>query len=428
MTAHYICSCGAEKDETVIEPGKEHNYEAVLTSDGGLSTSVERLVCSHCGHVVEKNINYQVTYSKSFRTAVLDLNLLENETLVQPDGSIEMRFYVGDTSGRSYTVTRISPDGSKTVYRTRLVDGWLVFDADHFSVYTIAEVDESGRLATEEISYSQALEALSGNEIDLALAPADISGAKVTVVPSSYIYDGVAKTPGVTVTLDDVELPVSAYDVVYSDNVEVGTATVTVTGKDDYAGVTKGSFVIVAAPESDTISDSEPVSDSSPKPESSSDFGVETKEPSSGDDSGNASTSSAASQSMHRLYNPNSGEHFYTSDDAERDGLVALGWNSEGEGWTAPVSSATPVYRMYNPVAGEHHYTPDASERDMLIEAGWNDEGIGWYSDDEQTVPLYRDYNPNAFANNHNYTVDREEHEWLLSLGWRDEGYAWYGM
>ena len=134
------------------------------------------------------------------------------------------------------------------------------------------------------------------------------------------------------------------------------------------------------------------------------------------------------SQSMHRLYNPNSGEHFYTADDAERDGLVALGWNSEGDGWTAPVSSATPVYRMYNPVAGEHHYTPDASERDMLIGVGWNDEGIGWYSDDEQRVPLYRDYNPNAFANNHNYTVDESEHEWLLSLGWRDEDIAWYGM
>ena len=30
---------------------------------------------------------------------------------------------------------------------------------------------------------------------------------------------------------------------------------------------------------------------------------------------------------MHRLYNPNSGEHFYTSTVAERDHLVSVGWN-----------------------------------------------------------------------------------------------------
>ena len=51
-------------------------------------------------------------------------------------------------------------------------------------------------------------------------------------------------------------------------------------------------------------------------------------------------------QPMHRLYNPNSGEHFYTGSDAERDHLVSLGWRSEGEGWVAPVKSTTPVYRL----------------------------------------------------------------------------------
>ncbi len=131
--------------------------------------------------------------------------------------------------------------------------------------------------------------------------------------------------------------------------------------------------------------------------------------------------------SMHRLYNPNSGEHFYTADDNERDHLVSLGWSSEGEGWMAPESSSTPVYRMYNANGGEHHYTTDAAERDMLAGIGWNYEGIGWYSDDAKHTPLYRDYNPNAFSNNHNYTASAAEHERLVSIGWRDEGIAWYG-
>ena len=135
-----------------------------------------------------------------------------------------------------------------------------------------------------------------------------------------------------------------------------------------------------------------------------------------------------ADKPMHRLYNPNSGEHFYTANDSERDMLVDLGWKFEGEGWTAPAMSDNPVFRLYNANGGEHHYTMDASEKDALIAAGWNDEGIGWYSDDDKAVPLYREYNPNAFANNHNYTADEAEHKNLISLGWNDEGFAWYGL
>ncbi len=33
---------------------------------------------------------------------------------------------------------------------------------------------------------------------------------------------------------------------------------------------------------------------------------------------------------MYRLYNPNSGEHIYTSNAGERDYLDAVGWNYEG--------------------------------------------------------------------------------------------------
>ena len=131
---------------------------------------------------------------------------------------------------------------------------------------------------------------------------------------------------------------------------------------------------------------------------------------------------------MYRLYNPNSGEHFYTAGAGERDVLVGVGWTYEGVGWTAPKTSNTPVYRLYNANGGEHHYTMSEVERDMLIGVGWNDEGIGWYSDDEQRVPLYRDYNINAFSNNHNYTTSAEEHEMLMSVGWRPEGYAWYAV
>lgn len=135
-----------------------------------------------------------------------------------------------------------------------------------------------------------------------------------------------------------------------------------------------------------------------------------------------------ATQDMHRLYNPNSGEHFYTASTVERDHLMDVGWSYEGTGWVAPVTSDTPVYRLYNANAGDHHYTTSVVERDHLVSVGWNDEGIGWYSDDSQRVPLYRQYNPNAIAGSHNYTTSGAERDNLVSVGWQDEGIAWYGV
>lgn len=160
-----------------------------------------------------------------------------------------------------------------------------------------------------------------------------------------------------------------------------------------------------------------------------SDPGTTDPEPDTPTDSG---------QVMYRLYNPNSGEHFYTASSVERDAVIAAGWNDEGIGWTAPSESDTPVYRLYS--GTDHHYTTSIVERDHLIDVGWtlegdNAEGIAWYSDDQKRVPLYRQFNPNVdptapFNNSgsHNYTTSLEEHEQLISIGWRGEDIGWYGV
>ena len=135
---------------------------------------------------------------------------------------------------------------------------------------------------------------------------------------------------------------------------------------------------------------------------------------------------------MYRMYNENSGEHFYTANSSEAQGLSDIGWNYEGHAWLAPTSSQTPVYRVYNPNSGEHHYTSNVAEKDNLVSIGWNDEGIGFYSDDVQGVPMYRLYNPNAKgeqeAGAHHYTKDVSERDSLKGIGWQYEGISWYGV
>ena len=129
---------------------------------------------------------------------------------------------------------------------------------------------------------------------------------------------------------------------------------------------------------------------------------------------------------MYRLYNPNSGEHFYTSSFVEAKSIITAGWQYEHVGWNAP-STGDPVYRLYNPNAGDHHFTLNSNEKVMLVNQGRRDEGISWYSDAKKSVKLYRAYNPNAKSGSHNYTTFYGEQTSLIKVGWRDEGIAWYG-
>ena len=72
---------------------------------------------------------------------------------------------------------------------------------------------------------------------------------------TSYTYDGNAKTPGVTVKDGSKTLVKGTdYEVKYSNNINVGTATVTVTGKGNYAGTRSVTFKINAAPVGKAIS------------------------------------------------------------------------------------------------------------------------------------------------------------------------------
>lgn len=136
-------------------------------------------------------------------------------------------------------------------------------------------------------------------------------------------------------------------------------------------------------------------------------------------------TVSAAETPMHRLYNPNTSEHFYTANPAEKNHLVHLGWSYEGIGWYAP-TTGQPVYRLYNPNTGDHHYTTSKGESDYLNHIGWNYEGVAWYSGGD--APIHRLYNPNAKTGSHHYTLSKGESDYLDHIGWNYEGIGWYAV
>ncbi|GFH40800.1 family 43 glycosylhydrolase [Lactococcus insecticola] len=139
-----------------------------------------------------------------------------------------------------------------------------------------------------------------------------------------------------------------------------------------------------------------------------------------------ASAEDVGSQVIYRVYNPKSGEHFYTANEFERDNLVNKNnWKYEGIGWVAPVSSKIPVYRLYSKNIGDHHYTASVAEKNNLVKSGWEYEGISWYGSESNKVPVYRAYNKNAKSGRHSYTTSEVEQQNLIKNKWQDEGVAW---
>ena len=256
--------------------------------------------------------------------------------------------------------------------------------------------------------------------IPISSADVQVTGANESQKPVvSVSYGGVTLSEGRHYSM------ASRYDS------KSGLITIDVTGLGVYSGTKTVTYQSTPAEPVDPTPDDPKPDDpgADPKPD---DPGADPKPDDPGadpkpDDSGAADPEPVGTQAMYRLYNPNSGEHFYTASTVERQAVIDVGWNDEGIGWTAPTQGIQ-VYRLYNSFAGEHHYTTSAEERDMLVSVGWTWEEGGWFSDPTESVPLYRAYNPNAYANNHHYTTDRGEFETLLGLGWRDEGVGWHGV
>ena len=98
----------------------------------------------------------------------------------------------------------------------------------------------------EDESYS--VEVIANFKARTSIASATLN---LTLPEGGYVFDGEAKKPAVTVTLGGSTLASSNYTVDYSDNINAGTATVTVTGKNTYIGSATKNFTISKAALSD---------------------------------------------------------------------------------------------------------------------------------------------------------------------------------
>ncbi|MDP3939032.1 MAG: hypothetical protein Q8R92_12980 [Deltaproteobacteria bacterium] len=132
---------------------------------------------------------------------------------------------------------------------------------------------------------------------------------------------------------------------------------------------------------------------------------------------------------VYRFVNMNTGEHFYTINEAERNAVVQnYNWfRYEGIGFYAyPIQQpgTLPVHRFVNTNAGDHFYTINESEKDTVIrDYNWfRYEGIGFYAypiKQPGTLPVHRFVNMNA--GDHFYTINEAEKDAVI------QNYGWFG-
>ena len=135
------------------------------------------------------------------------------------------------TAGNTkYGTLRYSADG--TNYSTSIPTGT---DAKTYIVYYKVDGDANHK-GTDAAT------------VEVTISAKKVTNPTTTVNPSSFTYDGTAKIPDVTVYDGETEIDKSEYTVGYSNNTNVGTATVTIMDKDggNYNVSGTGSFTILS--------------------------------------------------------------------------------------------------------------------------------------------------------------------------------------
>ena len=216
-TLHKCSVCGTSyKDNTTRATGHSYGNSVVTKQPTCTSEGTAIKTCTKCNATVTEKL------PAKGHTAVTDKGCPATCTTAgKTDGS---HCSVCNTVIKVQTV--INATGHKS-------SGWIVDKA--------ASIGVKGSKHKECTVCKKVLETA---EIP-ALSRISISKARVTLSTSTYVYDGKAKKPGVTVKLNGKTLKNGTdYTVSYSNNTKVGTAKVTITGKGNCTGSVSKTYSI----------------------------------------------------------------------------------------------------------------------------------------------------------------------------------------
>ena len=136
-------------------------------------------------------------------------------------------------------------DGTEKTPSVTVKDGETVIPESEYTV-TITDNIDAGTATVSITDNDGGNYVINDAETTFTIAPKAIDSVMVALSDTNFIYDGAAKTPTVTVKVDEMVIPESEYTINYSDNINAGTATITITdnGGNYMVSETKAMFTI----------------------------------------------------------------------------------------------------------------------------------------------------------------------------------------
>ena len=140
---------------------------------------------------------------------------------------------------------------------------------------------------------------------------------------------------------------------------------------------------------------------------------------------------------VYRFFNSNSGVHFYTANEIERDAVEKLpNFTFEGASYLGadPLtgSEVLPVYRFFNQDTGVHLYTISEIEREAVEElSNYLYEGEAFFAyqtEVEGSIPIYRFYNSVNGARFYTPSVVEKNSIEATLPNFQSEGIAYYAF
>ena len=214
MSSDFIYD-GTEKQPEIVV---KHNNKILTSKDYGV-TYTSNINAGTAKVTVTGRGTYEGTVSKNFK---INPKLISDAKLI-------------------ITPDSFSYDGNEKTPSVTVKDGNITLSENDFGVaYTSNRNAGTGTvIVTGKGNY---IGTVKGN---FRIEPISIERAKLTISQTVFKYDGTKNTPSVTVTDGNNVLPSNIYNVSYTSNINIGTATVTVTGKGNYTGILTKEFKII---------------------------------------------------------------------------------------------------------------------------------------------------------------------------------------
>jgi predicted nucleic-acid-binding Zn-ribbon protein len=230
-----INDCEVKLSQDTYEyTGSEFKPTAVVTYNGTTLTSGTDYTLSYADNKNAGEATVTITGAGLF-AGTKDVNFT-----IEP---LDISAYTLSTDSGTYTYdgTAKTPDVRVIISQTSSVS-YLLDDSNYSVSYEDNVQAGTGKVIVEGTgNYDGRLVG------EFEIGTADISEFDVSLDTLSYTYDGTVHEPEVTVTKGSVTIPESNYEVVYKDNVNAGTGSVTITGKNSCTGSVEKEFSISKA-------------------------------------------------------------------------------------------------------------------------------------------------------------------------------------